>query len=195
MKTKTLIIALVVVAFLAYRFFVGNYNSIVTYDEAVETSWAQVQNQYQRRLDLIPNLVSTVKGYAAHEQDTFVQVTQARAAAQGVVGVGVPKNAQEMESVQTAQNSLTMGVRSLLAVAENYPELKANANFMALQDQLEGTENRIAVARMDYNKAVQTYNTFIRRFPQSVIASQRGFEKRPQFAASQEAQSAPKVEF
>lgn len=198
MKNKNLLIAgavIVVLIFGAYRFFVGNYNSIVAYDEAVEASWAQVQNQYQRRLDLIPNLVATVKGYATHEHDTFVQVTQARAAAEGVAGAGVPKNAQEMESVQSAQNSLTMGVRSLLAVAENYPELKANQNFLALQDQLEGTENRIAVARQDYNKAVQKYNTFIRTFPQSVIASRRGFEKRPQFAASQEAQSAPKVEF
>jgi len=193
-----LLIVVAVIAFAAlsvYRFFVGNYNSIVTYDEAVEASWAQVQNQYQRRLDLIPNLVATVKGYASHEQDTFVQVTQARAAAESMSGAGVPKNANEMENFQAAQNTLTAGVRNLLVVAENYPELKANQNFLALQDQLEGTENRIAVARQDYNKTVQTYNTFIRRFPQSIIANMNGFEKRPQFAASQEAQSAPKVEF
>ena len=191
-------IVLAVIAFAAlsvYRFFVGNYNSIVTYDESVEAAWAQVQNQYQRRVDLIPNLVATVKGYATHEKETFVQVTQARAAAESFAGAAVPKNAQEMESFQAAQNSLTAGVHSLLAVAENYPELKANENFLALQDQLEGTENRISVARQDYNKAVQIYNTFIRKFPQSVVANQHGFEKRPQFAASQEAQSAPKVEF
>ena len=191
-------IVLAVIAFVAlsaYRFFVGNYNSIVTYDESVEAAWAQVQNQYQRRVDLIPNLVSTVKGYASHEKDTFVQVTQARAAAESLGGAGVPQNAKEMENFQNTQNALTAGVRSLLAVAENYPELKANQNFLALQDQLEGTENRIAVARQDYNKTVQTYNTFIRRFPQSIIANMNGFEKRPQFAASQEAQTAPKVEF
>ena len=197
-KTKNILIvvaAIVVVVFGLYRFFVGNYNTIVAYDENVEAQWAQVQNQCQRRADLIPNLVSTVKGYASHEKDTFVQVTQARAAAEGFAGAGVPQNAQEMEKYQAAQNTLTAGVRSLLAVAENYPELQANENFLALQDQREGTENRIAVARQDYNKAVQRYNTFIRTFPQSIIASQRGFEKRPQFAASQEAQSAPKVEF
>ncbi len=139
--------------------------------------------------------MSTVKGYASHEKDTFVQVTQARAAAESMAGAGVPKDAAEMEKIQAAQNSLTAGVRNLLVVAENYPELKADQNFLALQDQLEGTENRIAVARQDYNKAVQKYNTFIRRFPQSLVANQHGFEKRPQFAASQEAQSAPKVEF
>ena len=197
MKNKNLLIAvaaIVVVALGVYRFFVGNYNTIVTYDENVEEQWAQVQNQYQRRQDLIPNLVATVQGYAHHEQETFVQVTQARAAAESFAGAGVPKNAQEMENFQAAQNSLTAG-HSLLAVAENYPELKVNENFLALQDQLEGTENRIAVARQDYNKAVQVYNTFIRKFPQSVVANQHGFEKRPQFAASQEAQTAPKVEF
>lgn len=194
-KILIVVAAILVVAFAAYRFFVGNYNSIVGYDEAVEAAWAQVQNQYQRRVDLIPNLVSTVKGYASHEKDTFVQVTQARAAAESMAGAGVPKDAAEMEKIQAAQNSLTAGVRNLLVVAENYPELKADQNFLALQDQLEGTENRIAVARQDYNKAVQKYNTFIRRFPQSVVANQHGFEKRPQFAASQEAQSAPKVEF
>lgn len=197
-KTKNILIvvaAIVVVAFGAYRFFVGNYNTIVTYDENVEAQWAQVQNQYQRRQDLIPNLVATVQGYAHHEQETFVQVTQARAAAESFAGTGVPKSAQDMEQFQSAQNALTAGVHSLLAVAENYPELKANENFLALQDQLEGTENRIAVARQDYNKAVQVYNTFIRRFPQSIVANNNGFEKRPQFAASQEAQSAPKVEF
>ncbi|MBQ4015509.1 MAG: LemA family protein [Treponema sp.] len=194
-KILIVVAAILVVAFAAYRFFVGNYNSIVGYDEAVEAAWAQVQNQYQRRVDLIPNLVSTVKGYASHEKDTFVQVTQARAAAESMAGAGVPKDAAEMEKIQAAQNSLTAGVRNLLVVAENYPELKADQNFLALQDQLEGTENRIAVARQDYNKAVQKYNTFIRRFPQSLVANQHGFEKRPQFAASQEAQSAPKVEF
>ena len=194
-KILIVVAAILVVAFAVYRFFVGNYNSIVGYDESVEAAWAQVQNQYQRRVDLIPNLGSTVKGYASHEKDTFVQVTQARAAAESMAGAGVPKDAAEMEKIQAAQNSLTAGVRNLLVVAENYPELKADQNFLALQDQLEGTENRIAVARQDYNKAVQKYNTFIRRFPQSLVANQHGFEKRPQFAASQEAQSAPKVEF
>jgi LemA protein len=171
------------------------YNNLVKLRNLVKNSYSQIDVQLKRRNDLIPNLVATVKGYASHEKETFVQVTQARAAAESFAGAGVPKSAQEMENFQTAQNSLTAGVHSLLAVAENYPELKANENFLALQDQLEGTENRIAVARKDYNKAVQVYNTFIRRFPQSIVANHNGFEKRPQFAASQEAQSAPKVEF
>ncbi len=184
-----------VIAFGAYRFFVGNYNTMVELDESVDTQWAQVQTQYQRRLDLIPNLVATVQGYAKHEQETFVAVTQARAAAEGVANAGVPSTPEEMEKIQKAQSALTAGVRSILAVVENYPELKANESFLALQDQLEGTENRIAVARSDFNRAVKVYNVYIRKFPQSIVANMKGFERKQQFAASSEAQSAPAVKF
>lgn len=184
-----------VIAIAAYNFFIGNYNQIVELDEGVNTSWAQVQTQYQRRLDLIPNLVATVQGYAKHEQETFIAVTQARAAAESATQAAAPATAEEMEKIQSAQNALTAGVHSILAVAENYPELHANENFLALQDQLEGTENRIAVARQDYNSTVQKYNVFIRKFPQSIIANQNGFEKKQQFAASAEAAAAPTVSF
>lgn len=196
---QNLLIALgviLVVIFAAYRFFVGNYNSMVELDENVNAKWAQVQIQYQRRSDLIPNLVSTVKGYASHESETFVKVTEMRSKAQSVnIDASDLQDAQKFQEFQNAQNQLSAGIRNLLAVAENYPELKANENFLALQDQLEGTENRIAVARTDYNNAVQHYNVFIRKFPQNFVANMNGFLAKQMFAASQEAQSAPKVEF
>lgn len=187
---------ILVVVFAAYRFFVGNYNSMVELDENVNAKWAQVQTQYQRRSDLIPNLMSTVKGYASHESETFVKVTEMRSKAQSVnINASDLQDAQKFQEFQNAQNQLSAGIRNLLAVAENYPELKANENFLALQDQLEGTENRIAVARTDYNNAVQRYNVFIRKFPQNFVANMNGFLAKQMFAASQEAQSAPKVEF
>lgn len=196
---QNLLVALgviLVVVFAAYRFFVGNYNSMVELDENVNAKWAQVQTQYQRRSDLIPNLVSTVKGYAAHENETFVSVTEMRSKAQSVnINAGDLQDAQKFQEFQNVQNQLSAGIRNLLAVAENYPELKANENFLALQDQLEGTENRIAVARTDYNNAVQVYNVFIRKFPQNFVANMNGFTAKQMFAASGEAQSAPKVEF
>lgn len=196
---QNLLIALgviLVVVFAAYRFFVGNYNSMVELDENVNAKWAQVQTQYQRRSDLIPNLVSTVKGYAAHENETFVSVTEMRSKAQSVnINASDLQDAQKFQEFQNVQNQLSAGIRNLLAVAENYPELKANENFLALQDQLEGTENRIAVARTDYNNAVQIYNVFIRKFPQNFVANMNGFTAKQMFAASGEAQSAPKVEF
>lgn len=187
---------ILVVVFAAYRFFVGNYNSMVELDENVNAKWAQVQTQYQRRSDLIPNLVSTVKGYASHESETFVKVTEMRSKAQSVnINASDLQDAQKFQEFQNAQNQLSADIRNLLAVAENYPELKANENFLALQDQLEGTENRISVARTDYNNAVQRYNVFIRKFPQNFVANMNGFLAKQMFAASQEAQSAPKVEF
>ena len=197
--SRNLLIALgviLVVIFAVYRFFVGNYNSMVELDENVSAKWAQVQTQYQRRSDLIPNLVSTVKGYASHESETFTKVTEMRSKAQSVnINSGDLQDAQKFQEFQNVQNQLSTGIRNLLAVAENYPELKANENFLALQDQLEGTENRIAVARTDYNNAVQRYNVFIRKFPQSFVANMNGFMAKQMFAASQEAHSAPKVEF
>lgn len=179
------------------RYIVGTYNRLVALEENVESSWAQVENQYQRRLDLIPNLVATVKGYASHESDVYTQVTEARSKAGGVMQLGsdVLNDPEAFERFQAAQNELSAGLGRLLAVAENYPELKANENFLALQDQLEGTENRIATERKRFNDAVQKYNRAIRSFPGNIVANNHGFEKKPYFKAAEEAKSAPKVEF
>ncbi len=197
MKTALVVVAVVaVVACAVGKFFAGNYNAMVELDENVSAKWAQVQTQYQRRADLIPNLVSTVKGYAAHESNTLAAVTEMRSKAQSVnINAADLQDAQKFQEYQNAQNALGSGIHNLLAVAENYPELKANENFLTLQDQLEGTENRIAVARADYNSAVQSYNVFIRRFPQRFVANMNGFTAKQMFSASQEAQSAPVVSF
>lgn len=196
---KTLITAgaILVVVMIIYRTFAGNYNTMVQLDETVTSQWAQVQNQYQRRLDLIPNLVSTVKGYASHENEVFSNIAEARSKAGGVVNIdeSVLEDSEKFAEYQKIQNQLGASLQRLLMITENYPELKADQNFLALQDQLEGTENRIAVERKRFNDAVKTYNGFIRRFPQNIIANMNGFEKKQYFAASDEAQSAPKVEF
>lgn len=174
-----------------------SYNRMVALDEAVDTQWAQVQNQYQRRYDLIPNLVSTVKGYASHESEVLEQVTEARSKAGGVINVdsSILEDPEQFEKYQKIQNELGASLQRLLAVTESYPELKANQNFLALQDELEGTENRIAVERKRFNDMTKEYNTYIRMFPKNIIANITGFEKRPYFAAGTEAQTAPKVEF
>ena len=184
----------VVCIFSCYK---NTYNSIVTYDEAVGAQWAEVQNQYQRRLDLIPNLVSTVKGYAKHESEVFSQISEARASAGGQINISdeVLNDPEAFARYQQVQDNLGSSLQRLLVVTENYPELKADQNFLSLQDQLEGTENRITVARQRYNESAKTYNTLIRRFPTNIIANMGGFEKKSYFAASAEAQSAPKVEF
>ena len=173
------------------------YNKMVSLDEQVSAAWAQVENVYQRRLDLIPNLVATVKGAAAHEEETFTALAEARSRAGGVMEVNedVLNNPEAFARFQAAQDSLGSALQRLLVVTENYPELKANANFLALQDQLEGTENRIAVERKRFNETVQIYNTTIRRFPQVIVANMTGFEKRPYFEAAAGADSAPQVEF
>jgi LemA protein len=174
----------------------NGYNNLVTMEEAINGNWAQVENQYQRRYDLIPNLVSTVAGYAAHEKETFTQVTEARAkVGQLTLTPEILNDPQMLEKFQAAQASLSSALSRLMAVAENYPQLKANQNFLALQDQLEGTENRIAVERRRFNEAVREYNRTIRLFPTVIYASWFGFEKRPYFEAANEAASAPKVEF
>ncbi|HBI58985.1 MAG: LemA family protein [Duncaniella sp.] len=172
-----------------------NYNSLVEKKQGVEQSWAEVQNQYQRRADLIPNLVSTVKGYAAHESSTLEKVTEARAAATSININAEDLNEETLAKFQEAQNNLTGALKSLLAVSEAYPDLKANENFRDLQVQLEGTENRIATARGRYTQVVADYNTSIKKFPTNIYAGWFGFEKQPQFQADQSAQSAPKVEF
>ncbi len=172
-----------------------NYNSLVEKNQQVEQSWAEVQNQYQRRSDLIPNLVATVKGYATHESETLEKVTQARAAAKSVNINAEELNEETLAKFQEAQNQLTGALKSLLAVSEAYPDLKANENFRDLQVQLEGTENRIATARGRYTQTVADYNTSIKKFPTNIYAGWFGFEPQPQFKADDAAQRAPEVKF
>ncbi len=188
---------ILVVLMALYSFFVGNYNNFVKLDEDINAQWSQIQNQYQRRYDLIPNLVSTVQGYAKHESSVFTDVTQARAKAGGVVNIdqSVLDNPEELEKFQKIQNDLSSSLQRLLAVTENYPELKANENFLSLQSQLEGTENRISVERKRYNELVGQYNREIRTFPKKFIADLNGFTSKSYFTASEESQSAPKVQF
>ena len=199
-STKKILITvgiIIAVIFIIYRFFAGTYNSIVAKDEGVSSQWAQVQNQYQRRMDLIPNLVSTVKGYASHESEVLTAVTEARSRAGGMVNIDSEalNDPETFKKYQQVQDSLSSSLQRLLMVTENYPELKANENFLALQSQLEGTENRISVERMRYNEAAKDYNVYIRQFPKSIIANMNGFRTKSYFEASQEAQSAPQVQF
>lgn len=197
---KTLLIVLAVIAVLGfgvYRFFAGNFNAMVAMDEEVKGQWGQVQNVYQRRFDLIPNLVATVKGYASHESDVLMGVTEARSRAGGVMNVSdeVLNDPEAFKRFQQAQGELGSALQRLLVVTENYPDLKANQNFLALQDQLEGTENRITVERKRYNDVVKSYNVFIKQFPRSIIANMNGFREKPYFSADESAQSAPTVSF
>ncbi|MDD5929885.1 MAG: LemA family protein [Spirochaetales bacterium] len=180
-----------------YSCYKNTYNGIVYSDENVDAAWAEVQNQYQRRLDLIPNLVSTVKAYAAHESEVFTQVSEARSKAGGQINISdeILNDPEAFSRYQQIQDNLGSSLQRLLMVTEQYPQLQADQNFLALQDQLEGTENRITVARQRYNTAAQSYNSKIRSFPTSIIANLCGAEKKQYFAASSEAQSAPKVEF
>lgn len=171
------------------------YNGFVAAEENVESAWSQVENQYQRRSDLVPNLVATVKGYAKHEQETLEGVVEARAKATSITIDPANATPAQLAAFQSAQGELSQALGRLLAVAENYPDLKANENFRDLQAQLEGTENRITVARQLFNDSARAYNTLIRRFPNNIIAGICGFEKKPYFEADQEAQKAPKVEF
>ena len=194
MKKTTLIILVTLVAVVAFWGF-GQYNSLVSADENVENAWGQVQNQYQRRIDLIPNLVNTVKGYAAHEKETLEGVVEARTkATQTTVD---PSNAtpEQIEAYMKAQGELSQALGRLIAITENYPDLKANQNFLQLQEQLEGTENRITVARNAFNEQAKEFNKMVRRFPGNIIAGIAGFEKRSYFEAEAGADKAPKVEF
>ena len=171
------------------------YNRMVEKQEAVTAQWGNVQNAYQRRADLIPNLVNTVKGYATHEQETFTQVTEARAkATQTTIN---PENltAESLKDYQQAQNQLSQALGRLLLIQENYPELKANQNFLALQDELAGTENRISVERNKFNQTAQDYNAYIRKFPQVIYAKWFKFESKAYFEATPESQTAPEVVF
>lgn len=172
-----------------------NYNSLVEKQQNVDQAWAQVENQYQRRADLIPNLVNTVKGYSTHESETFEKVTLARAKATSITIDADNLTEENLAKFQAAQNELSQALKSLLAVTEAYPDLKANENFMNLQTQLEGTENRIATERMRYTEAVRDYNTAIKKFPTTIYAGWFGFDAKPQFKAEEGAQRAPEVSF
>jgi LemA protein len=190
--------SLAVLLLVAFSVSGCGYNVIPTKDEAAKAAWAEVQNQYQRRADLVPNLVSTVQGYAKQEKDVFVQVTEARAKATSIhLNADDLTDPVKVKELQDAQNALSGALGRLLAVSENYPELKSNQNFLALQSQLEGTENRIAVARRDYIAAAQDFNTTLRTFP-SVLWAQtvfRSLKPLVPFTADAESQAAPKVKF
>jgi len=194
---KGLITGVVVIAVLVAAFvWVKNvYNQMVVSDENVQAMWSQVENVYQRRADLIPNLVATVKGYAAHESETLESVVAARAKATQVTVDPENLTPEALEQFNAAQGELSNALGRLLLIQENYPDLKANQNFLELQAQLEGTENRIATERMKYNEAAKYFNTGIRRFPDNIVASIFGFEKKGYFEAQAGAETAPKVEF
>ncbi len=202
MKSKGCMISaavLIVIAVVVGGLFLwglGVYNNLVGQDETVRKSWSDVEAQYQRRLDLIPNLVSTVKGYATQEQTVFIGVAEARSkVSQMTVTKEVLEDPQAFAKFQQAQDQLSSALSRLLVVAEQYPQLKSNENFMDLQKQLEGTENRITVARSRYNETVQAFNTTIRRFPASMVAGFTGFREKAYFQAKEGADEAPKVTF
>ena len=190
-----LLIVLAVVALMAFFFLKNTYNSMVVLDEDVKNSWSQVQNVLQRRMDLIPNLVETVKGYAAHERETLEAVINARANATKTQVNANDMTPAQMQQMMAAQNSLSSALSRLMVVVEQYPNLKANENFLKLQDELAGTENRIAVERKRFNDATRKYNGTLRSFPTVLIAGIFGFNQRPYFEAPTEAQQAPKVDF
>jgi len=191
------VVIIVLIIFIAFSSFSGTYNKMVQLEESVKASWGQVENVYQRRMDLIPNLVETVKGYAAHESDTLSAVTEARSKVGGVINISdeVLKDPAAFQRFQQAQGELSSALQRLMVVSEQYPDLKANQNFLALQDQLEGTENRIAVERMRFNDSAQGYNTYIKQFPRMMIANMSGFDEIPYFQASEGADTAPAVKF
>ena len=179
----------------AVAFTSCNYNDLVEEQEEVNQAWSEVENQYQRRMDLIPNLVNTVKGYAAHEENTLTEVITARSNASSITIQADDLNEENFARFQAAQDELSRGLGRLMAVAEAYPDLKANQNFLELQAQLEGTENRIAVARRNYNEEAADYNAEIRKFPTLIYAGWFGFEKKPYFQAATGADKAPTVQF
>ncbi len=193
MKKSTII--LIVIAVVAVIWGVSAYNGLVTMDENVNTEWANVETQYQRRADLIPNLVNTVKGYAAHESETLESVIAARSKATQITVDPSNLTPEKLAEYQEAQGAVTSALGKLLAISESYPDLKANQNFLELQAQLEGTENRINEARRKFNNVAKEYNTAIRRFPKSILAGMFGFDKRAYFEAAEGAQNAPVVAF
>ncbi len=194
-RTKLMLIIVTAIVAIAVLWVVNSYNRMVTAEEAVTTEWANVESQYQRRADLIPNLVSTVKGYAAHESATLEAVVNARAkATQTTLDIN-NFSREEFEKYQAAQGELNSALGRLMMITENYPDLKANQNFRDLQEQLEGTENRIQVTRQAYNNKARAYNTMIRRFPNNILSSMFGFDVVTYFHADVEAAKAPQVSF
>jgi len=192
-----IVIVIAVIIFGVYSWGKVNYNRMVVMDENVKEKWSQVENVYQRRMDLIPNLVNTVKGYAEHEQETFTQVTEARAKVGGMVKIdqSVLDDPAMFAKFQQAQSQLGSALQRLMVVQEQYPDLKANQNFLQLQSQLEGTENRITVERRRFNEAAREYNSFIRTFPTNMLANMFEFNSKPYFQAAAGAETAPTVEF
>ena len=196
MKKGLTVIVIIAAIVLALFFWVKNsYNGLVKSDEQVKAAWSQVENVYQRRADLIPNLVATVKGYAAHESSTLESVVEARSKATQVTDEPERLDAAEIARFQEAQGELTQALGRLVMLRESYPDLKANQNFMELQAQLEGTENRISTERMKFNETARSYNTMVRSFPKNIIASMFGFETKGYFEAAEGTETAPKVEF
>ena len=193
MKKGTLALSAIVAIVVIWA--ISGYNGLVTLDENVSNAWSNVETQYQRRADLIPNLVSTVKGYATHEKETLEGVVEARSKATSIKLDADNLTPEKLAAFQKAQGDVTTALGKLLAITENYPDLKANENFKELQAQLEGTENRITVARMEFNKQAKELNTQIRRFPKNLLASIFGIDKRAYFEAAEGAAQAPKVEF
>jgi LemA protein len=193
MKRSTIIILVIVAAVAIWA--ISAYNSMVKMEEGVESAWAQVENVYQRRADLIPNLVATVKGYAAHESETLESVIAARSKATQITVDPQDLSAEALKKYQAAQGELGAALGKLLAITENYPDLKANQNFRDLQEQLEGTENRIQVSRQAYNNVAKAYNTMIRRFPNNILSGMFGFDLATYFKADMEAMKAPQVNF
>lgn len=192
-KHKTIVI-IAVLAIIA-MWGISAYNGLVSMDEGVQTKWADVETQYQRRADLIPNLVNTVKGYAAHESETLQAVVEARAKATSMNIDPSNMSAEQIANFQKAQDGVSSALGRLLVTVEKYPDLKANENFKELQAQLEGTENRISVARRDYNEAARKYNTTLRSFPKNILAGMFGFEKKSYFEAQEGSEQAPTVQF
>jgi LemA protein len=195
MKSVSTAVILIIVGVVLLFTGCNSYNGLVNAEEDVENAWSKVQTAYQRRSDLIPNLVNTVKGYANFEQQTLTQVTEARAKATSVTVDPTNLTPQQIQEFQNAQSGVSQSLSRLLVSVERYPELKANQNFLELQAQLEGTENRIAVERNNFNEVATEYNKKVRRFPGSLFAGMFGFQQKPQFQAEQNAQNAPKVEF
>jgi len=194
-KSLTTILIIAVIALALFAWVKNTYNGLVKSDETVSAAWAQVENVYQRRADLIPNLVATVKGYAEHESETLQAVIEARSKATQVTVDPENLTEEAIANYQAAQSQLSGALSRLIAVAESYPDLKANQNFLELQAQLEGTENRIAVEREKFNEVVKDYNTQVRQFPANIVASLFHFDKKGNFKAAEGAEVAPKVEF
>ncbi len=190
-KTSTIVIIAAIAAIAFWAF--GKYNAMVTAEENVETAWGQVENQYQRRADLIPNLVSVVKQFAKHETEVYEKTMEARAKATQITIDPANATPEQLVAFQQAQGELSQALGRLMAVAESYPEIKSNENFLQLQSQLEGTENRIAVARNAFNEAAKEFNILIRKFPNNIVASICGFQKKPYFEAEEGANKAPDV--